>query len=168
MKFRLFEKPRGAKISVSDLAVHSGDEFYREPWHEHWQHKCYLRRRLRRSYILLVFSTVFFGGLVFGLYLVAQGGGQRSKNLWNSAENLQMADGYRARIMAVVENPHPKAKELEVLRGAVLSDAALRHWGEVRQLTNGSGDADLLYFENAGVYLLRRGQRIFYAGRKKP
>ena len=72
--------------------------------------------------------------------------------------------------MAVVENPYPKAKELKILGGAVLPDAMLRHWGEARLLTNGNGDADLLYFEGARVYLLRgrSDRRILYAGRKKP
>ena len=157
---------------MPNLAVHSGDELCQEPWHEHWQRKCYLRRRLRRSYILLVFATVLFGGLVFGLHLVTRMAPSDFVGpVWQGAKdtkNLKASDNYRDRIMAVVENPRPKARDLQVLRGAVLSDAALRHWGEARRLTNGSGDADLFYFEDAQVYLLRSGQRILYAGHKKP
>ena len=171
---KLFLKSGASKKFVSDLAAYlSGeDEFWSEPWRDHWRRKQELRRRLRRSYMLLIFFTVLFGMLVFGLHWVTQMGAQGSVGpVWHSTKgrkNLKMDDNYRDRIMAVVENPRPKAKDLQVLRGAVLSDTVLRHWGEVHQLTNGSGDADLLYFTGARVYLLRSGQRILYAGRKKP
>ena len=150
------------KPGVSKLDLAAEDEFWYEPWRRHWHRKRELRRHLLCSYMLLIFFTVLFGVMVLGL-------GLRAKNFkLGGAPSQDESD--TARIIAVVKNARPTAKELRMLNGAVLPDAVLRHWGEVRRLTNGSGDVDLLYFAGARVYLLRgrSDRRILYAGRKKP
>ncbi|WGK68831.1 hypothetical protein P0082_10130 [Candidatus Haliotispira prima] len=183
-----------AEEPVREACEETFEEPFAEPWQKHWQRKQESQRSLRRNYVQLILFTLLFGILTIGLRLGLRSGSisilrlrRFSENVlqyWSSgpgqtdqgSEESQGPQGRRTEkesrngFEAALADKQPSAGQLEALIGRELRPEQLCCWGPGREQAGSNEELELLYFAEAGVYLLRgrSDRRVAYAGRQRP
>ena len=131
------------------------------PWQKYLLHKQLLRKRLRRNYAWLLAFTLLFGLVTIGLRLHLR--------YPQYFEKLRLSWGQEPGGEPALDSMQPTAAQLKMLIGQQWNDEQLAdRWGESRVLAGSDKDLELRYFTQTKVYLLRKHERVVYAGKKSP